>query len=345
MEFIDILNRFDRHPLIFRPTPLHSLPRFSEHLGGVELWVKREDCNGLAGGGNKARKLEYLVADALSKGCDTLVTVGGLQSNHTRLTAAAATTAGLKCVLVQRFWGMNETPEYQKVGNALLARVLGAEIRVVSGEGRILPNDPEFQTIIMEIKKRGGTPYVIPAGASDHPLGGLGFADGMQEALIQADAQEITFDAILIATSSGSTQAGLLAGLHLARRSIPVIGICVNDSPEVTRDVIYRIANATSQLVTGDTFLERDEIEVREEFIGDGYGKPGPRTIDAIEKLARLEGVLVDPVYEGKAIEGLIALSRQGRFRLGHRVLWWHLGGAQALHAYHGFFAIGDKHY
>lgn len=249
-----------------------------------------------------------MVADALAKGCDTLVTVGGLQSNHTRLTAAAAMVAGLKCVLVQRLWGMNETPEYQKVGNVLLARVLGAESCVISGKGRILTSDPEFQAIMVDITKRGSKPYAIPAGASDHPLGGLGFADGMHEALIQADAQDITFDAILIATSSGSTQAGLLAGLHFAGRSIPVIGICVNDSPDVTRDVIYRIANATSELVTGEVFLERDGIEVREEFIGDGYGKPSSATIDAIEKLARLEGVLVDPVYEGKAIEGLIAL-------------------------------------
>ncbi len=332
------LDKTDRFPLIFRPTPLHPLRSFSKVLGGPEIWVKREDCTGLAGGGNKARKLEYYVADALKQGADTLVTVGGLQSNHTRQTAAAAAVAGMGCVLVQRQWGAGGNSEYEQVGNNLLTKILGAERRLIPGMGRVLPDDCDLQAVLADLEAAGHTPYFIPAGASDHHLGGLGFVDCLRETLSQADALGVTFDAILHATSSGSTQAGLLAGLHMMGRNTRVIGICVNEQPQTTRDVVCRIANATSERLGSEPFLHDDKIDIRTDFVGEGYGLPSAATIEAIRTLATCEGVLVDPVYEGKAVEGLMALVRGGEFAKTDRVLWIHLGGAQALHAYHSYF-------
>jgi 1-aminocyclopropane-1-carboxylate deaminase len=333
------LNRYERVPLLFGPSPVHRLKRLSEHLGGkVEIWAKREDCNsGLAYGGNKVRKLEYLAADALAQGCDTLVSIGGVQSNHTRQVAAVAARLGLGCVLVQEHWVEWPDAVYEKVGNILLSRIMGADVRLDSA-GFDIGIRPSWEEALTSVVDRGGKPYAIPAGASDHPLGGLGFARWADEVAEQERDLGVLFDAIVVCSVTGSTQAGMIAGFAAQREARQVLGIDGSATVKKTWEQIARIARSTAEAIGLDRPLEDDEIVLLDEWHAGTYGIPDAKTVDAIRLCARLEGVLTDPVYEGKSMAALIDLVRSGRIEPGSRVLYAHLGGQPALNAYAGVF-------
>ncbi|MDX6476730.1 MAG: 1-aminocyclopropane-carboxylate deaminase [Gaiellaceae bacterium] len=326
-------------PLLFGPSPVHRLERLSAELGGkVELWAKREDCNsGLAYGGNKVRKLEYLAAEALASGCDTLVSIGGVQSNHTRQVAAVAARLGLGCVLVQEHWVDWPDVVYDKVGNILLSRIMGADVRLVQA-GFDIAFRPSWQEALDSVVQAGGKPYAIPAGGSDHPLGGLGFARWAQEVAEQEADLGVFFDTVVVCSVTGSTQAGMVAGFAAQERARTILGIDGSATVEQTRAQIVRIARRTAEAIGLDRELADDEIVLLDEWHAGTYGVPDQKTIDAIRLCARLEGMLTDPVYEGKSMAALIDVVRSGRIEPGARVLYAHLGGQPALNAYAGVF-------
>jgi 1-aminocyclopropane-1-carboxylate deaminase len=330
---------YDRVPLLFGPSPVHRLERLTEHLGGrVELWAKREDCNsGLAYGGNKVRKLEYLAAEALAQGCDTLVSIGGVQSNHTRQVAAVAARLGLACVLVQEHWVDWPDAVYDKVGNILLSRIMGAEIRLDPG-GFDIAFRPSWEQALADVEARGGRPYAIPAGASDHPLGGHGFARWAEEVAEQERELGVFFDTVIVCSVTGSTQAGMIAGFAGQERRRRVLGIDGSATVDQTRDQIARIARRTAQAIGVGRELRDDEIELLDGWHAGTYGIPDAKTVEAIRICAGLEGMLTDPVYEGKSMAALIDLVRDGRIEPGSQVLYAHLGGQPALNGYAGVF-------
>jgi 1-aminocyclopropane-1-carboxylate deaminase len=333
------LDAFDRVPLLFGPSPVHPLERLSAHLGGkVEIWAKREDCNaGLAYGGNKVRKLEYLAADALAQGCDTLVSIGGVQSNHTRQVAAVAARLGLGCVLVQEHWVDWPDAVYDKVGNILLSRIMGADVRLDPG-GFDIGIRPSWEDALASVEARGGKPYAIPAGASDHPLGGLGFARWAAEVAEQERELGLFFETIVVCSVTGSTQAGMIAGFAAQDRPRTVLGIDGSATVEQTRAQVARIARSTAGAIGLGRDLADEEIVLLDEWHAGTYGIPDAKTIEAIRLCARLEGVLTDTVYEGKSMAALIDLIRSERIEPGSRVLYAHLGGQPALNAYAGAF-------
>jgi 1-aminocyclopropane-1-carboxylate deaminase len=333
------LEEFDRVELLFGPSPVHPLRRLSEHLGGeVEIWAKRDDCNaGLAYGGNKTRKLEYLAADALAQGCDTLVSIGGVQSNHTRQVAAVAARLGLGCVLVQEHWVDWPDAVYDKVGNILLSRIMGAEVRLEAA-GFDIGIRPSWEQALADVEAGGGKPYAIPAGASDHPLGGLGFARWAEEVAEQERELGVFFDTIVVCSVTGSTQAGMVAGFAAQERPRRVLGIDGSATVEQTWSQIARIARSTAEAIGLGRELADDEIVLLDEWHAGTYGIPDAKTLEAIRLCARLEGILTDPVYEGKSMAALIDLVRDGRIEPGSRVLYAHLGGQPALNAYAGAF-------
>lgn len=334
---LNLQDRFPRQQLAFFPSPLHPLPRLSKHLG-IEVWAKRDDVSsGLAYGGNKVRKLEWLVPDAIAKGCDTLVSIGGVQSNHTRQVAAVAAAMGLKCRLVQETWAPWDDPVYDKVGNILLSRLMGAEA-VLEGEGFSIGEKQTWHAALEAVRRAGGTPYAIPAGASDHPLGGLGYAEFADELARQEDELGVFFDTVIVATCTGSTQAGMVVGFAGQDRPRRLIGIDTSAAPAETWTAIAKIARATADTVGLTREIRDDEIIVDPHYAGPAYGVPDDTTIAAIRAAGRLEGMLTDPVYEGKSMAGLIGLAQQGAFEPGSKVLYVHLGGAPALDAYHAAF-------
>ncbi|MGC9668737.1 1-aminocyclopropane-1-carboxylate deaminase [Planosporangium sp. 12N6] len=339
-----------RQPLLFGPSPVHPLDRLTAHLGGARLWAKREDCNsGLAFGGNKVRKLEYLAADALAKGCDTLVSIGGVQSNHTRAVAAVAARLGLSCVLVQESWVDWPDAVYDRVGNILLSRLMGADVRLVQAEFGIGFKE-SWEATLAEIEERGGKPYPIPAGASDHPLGGLGFANWAREVAQQERELGVFFDTVVVCSVTGSTQAGMVAGFAAeleagwgpqARpggRPRRVIGIDASAKPAETHAQITRIARATAGLLGLDRDLRPDEVELDERYHAGVYGIPDEQTLEAMRLAARLEGMITDPVYEGKSMAGLVDLVARGEIERSSNVLYAHLGGQPALNGYSALF-------
>ena len=329
------LDDFDRYPLLFGPSPVHRLDRLTGHLGGAEIWAKREDCNsGIAYGGNKTRKLEYLVADALAQGCDTLVSIGGVQSNHTRQVAAVAARAGMRCVLVQESWVDWPDAVYDKVGNILLSRLAGADVRLVKA-GFGIGFKESWQQALAEIEERGGKPYAIPAGASDHRLGGLGFANWAFEVAEQERQLGVFFDTIIVCSVTGSTQAGMIAGFAaLGGRPRRVLGIDGSAKPKETQAQVARIARNTASLIAVERELGDDEILLDERYHAGIYGIPDEATMDAMKLAARTEGMITDPVYEGKSMAGLIDLVSRGEIAADSTVLYAHLGGQPALNAY-----------
>jgi 1-aminocyclopropane-1-carboxylate deaminase len=333
------LEDFPRVPLLFGPSPVHKLERLSRQLGGsVEVWAKREDCNsGLAFGGNKVRKLEYLAAEALAQGCDTLVSIGGIQSNHTRQVAAVAARLGLSAVLVQEHWVDWPDPLYERAGNILLSRILGADVRIVDA-GFDIGFRPSWEEAIASVRARKGKPYAIPAGASDHPLGGHGFARWAGELQEQERELGVFFDTILVCSVTGSTQAGMIAGFALQERPRRVLGIDASATVAKTREQVARIARRTAAAIGLGREIEDEEIVLLDEWHGGRYGVPDEKTIEAIRLCARLEGMLTDPVYEGKSMAALVDLVRTGRIAEGSRVLYAHLGGQPALNAYASVF-------
>lgn len=332
------LDDFERYPLLFGPSPVHPLDRLSEHLGGARIWAKREDCNsGLAFGGNKTRKLEYLVADALQRGADTLVSIGGVQSNHTRQVAAVAAKAGLKAVLVQESWVDWPDPVNDKVGNILLSRLMGADVRLERAGFGIGFKD-SWRRALDEVRASGGTPYAIPAGASDHPLGGLGFAAWAREVQQQERELDVFFDTIVVCSVTGSSQAGMIAGFAGQDRPRRVLGIDGSAAIAETRAQVGKIARATAERIGAGRQLSEDEITVLGGWAGEQYGIPVQSTLDAIRLVAGLEGVITDPVYEGKSMAGLLDLVRASDIPRDSNVLYAHLGGQPALNAYSGAF-------
>jgi 1-aminocyclopropane-1-carboxylate deaminase len=329
------LESFARVPLTFGRSPLQRLDRLSAHLGGaVEIWAKREDVNsGLAFGGNKTRKLEYLAADALAQGCDTLVSIGGVQSNHTRQVAAVAAHLGLSCVLVQEHWVDWDEPHYETTGNILLSRLMGADVRLDAATFDI-GFRPSWEQALADVEARGGKPYAIPAGASDHPLGGHGFAGWAFEVEDQEAELGLRFETIIVCSVTGSTQAGMIAGFAHSGRAQDVWGIDASATVPQTWEQIKRIAQRTAASIELGRDLLDDEIILLDRWHAGVYGVADDKTIEAIKLAARTEGMIIDPVYEGKSMAGLIDLVREGAFEPGSRILYAHLGGQPALNAY-----------
>ncbi|MFW3171723.1 1-aminocyclopropane-1-carboxylate deaminase [Geodermatophilus sp. CPCC 206100] len=337
------LTDLPRYPLLFGPSPVHRLDRLTEHLGGAAVWAKREDVNsGIAFGGNKTRKLEYLVADALVQGCDTLVSIGGVQSNHTRQVAAVAARAGLRCVLVQESWVDWPDSVYDKVGNILISRLAGADVRLVKA-GFGIGFKESWEAALAEIEARGGKPYAIPAGASDHPLGGLGFADWAQEVAAQEDELGVFFDTVVVCSVTGSTQAGMVAGFAKLEedgaRPRRVLGIDASAKPTETRDQVLRIAQRTGTLVGLRRELTAEDVELDERYSAGIYGIPDETTIRAMELAARTEGMVTDPVYEGKSMAAVVDLVGRREIDPSSTVLYAHLGGQPALNGYSALFS------
>ena len=332
------LDDFPRHPLTFGPSPIHPLKRLSAHLGGkVEIWAKREDCNsGIAFGGNKVRKLEYLVADALAQGCDTLVSIGGVQSNHTRAVTGVAAHLGLKAVTVQESWVAWPDVVYDKVGNIQLTRIMGGDVRF-DPAGFDIGVRSSWQRALDSVVEAGGKPYPIPAGASDHPLGGLGFANWAREVAEQERQHDLFFDHVIVCTVTGSTHAGMIAGFALEDRADRhVIGIDASATMDKTVEQVTRIARQTAAKIGVERDLRPDQITIVDGYSAGIYGIPDEQTLDAIRTVGRLEGMITDPVYEGKSMAGLIGMITSGEIPAGSKVLFAHLGGQLCLSAYAG---------
>ncbi|GAM43421.1 1-aminocyclopropane-1-carboxylate deaminase [Talaromyces pinophilus] len=333
-----------RESFLFGPSPIQHLPKITKALGGkVGIYAKREDCNsGLAFGGNKTRKLEYLASDAIAQGCDTLVSIGGFQSNHTRQVAAVATQLGMKVALVQEKWVNWEDPLYDKAGNIQLSRLMGADVRLDRSSVFGIEHKDTLASLKQEIIDRGGKPYYIPAGASDHPLGGLGFARWAFEVAQQEAEMGIFFDTVIVCAVTGSTMAGMVAGFKLAERtnmSKPrkVIGIDASATVQQTFDQILRIAKATGVKIglSEDDITEKDII-LDDRYHAGVYGIPDQQTIDAIRFGAETEAFITDPVYEGKSLAGMMDIVRKGEVADGSNILYAHLGGQLALNVYTG---------
>jgi 1-aminocyclopropane-1-carboxylate deaminase len=340
---VTTLADFPRYPLLLGPSPVHRLDRLTAELSGAAIWAKREDLNsGIAFGGNKTRKLEYLVAEAVAQGCDTLVSIGGVQSNHTRQVAAVAARAGLRCVLVQESWVDWPDAVYDKVGNILLSRLAGADVRLVKA-GFGIGFKESWENAITEIEAAGGRPYAIPAGASDHPLGGLGFAGWAAEVAVQETELGVFFDTVVVCSVTGSTQAGMVAGFALAAeqgaRPRRVLGVDASAKPVETRDQVLRIARRTGALIGLQRELTTDDVELDERYHAGTYGIPDGTTLDAMRLAARTEGMITDPVYEGKSMAATIALVRSGEIAPDSTVLYAHLGGQPALNGYSALFS------
>jgi 1-aminocyclopropane-1-carboxylate deaminase len=334
---LNLQDRFPRTALGYFPSPIGPLKRLSAELG-VSIWAKRDDVSsGLAYGGNKIRKLEWLAADAIAQGCNTLVSIGNIQSNHTRQVAAVAAVLGMRCRLVQEEWTKWDDPAYHKVGNILLSRLMGAQT-VLEGEGYSTAVKETWERALEQVRREGGKPYAIPAGASDHPLGGLGYANFADEVEQQERDMGLFFDTIITATCTGSTQAGMVVGFKVQDRPRTLIGIDTACNAEMTRRAVTKIANATAELIGLNAPIRDQDIVIDPRFAGPDYGLPDDQTIAAIRTSARLEAMLTDPVYEGKSMAGLIAMARSGEIGKGANVLYVHLGGAPALNAYHNAF-------
>jgi 1-aminocyclopropane-1-carboxylate deaminase len=322
-----MLEKFERYSLTFGPTPIEKLDRLSAHLGGsVEIYAKREDCNsGLAFGGNKIRKLEYIV---------------GVQSNHTRQVAAVAAKLGMKCRLVQESWVPFPDAVYDRVGNILMSRVMGAEIELVD-EGFDIGIRESWERALEDVRAQGGKPYAIPAGASVHKYGGLGFVGFAEEVRAQERELGVKFDYVIICTVTGSTQAGMLVGFAKDGRAQSVIGIDASGTIEQTRAQVLAIARATADLVELGRDITEDDLVLIPDYAYPAYGVPSAETNDAIRLAARTEGMMTDPVYEGKSMQGMIDLVRKGYFPAGSKVLYAHLGGVPAINAYSYIYRNG----
>lgn len=322
------LARFARIRLAHLPTPLEPLPRLSEELG-LDLWIKRDDCTGLAGGGNKTRKLEFLLGAAFEEDADTLVTQGAVQSNHVRQTAAAAAAHGLACEIILEERTGSKATDYVGNGNVLLDRLFGATLRTVPGGTDMVA---ELEKTAAEVRARGGKPYVIPGGGSN-PMGALGYVDCAREIVVQADEMDLEVHRIVTATGSAGTHAGLVAGLAVMGADIPVLGIGVRAPKDRQEANVFKLAEETAALLGQPGRVTRDMVVADCDYVGEGYGLIDQGVIDALTLAARLDGIVLDPVYSGKAMKGLIALARAGQFN-GETVVFLHTGGAQGLFGY-----------
>ena len=324
------LTNFPRRRYTAGKTPIEKLSRLSEALEGPTIYMKRDDLLGLAGGGNKTRKLEFLVADALACGADTLITCGAVQSNHCRLTLAAAVKEGMKCQLIleERVAG-SYNPEAG--GNNFLFRLLGVEkIKVVPGGSDMAQ---EMQQVADDLEAEGRKGYIVPGGGSN-PIGATGYVACAEEILGQMFEQGLKIDRVVCASGSTGTHAGLVTGFYGNNSNIPVIGVNVSRPKDVQEELVYNLVNQTAAYVGIKSAIPRDAVLCFDEYVGPGYSLPTPQMAEAVRMLARLEGILMDPVYTGKAIAGLIDLVRKGYFTKEENVLFIHTGGSPALHVY-----------
>ncbi len=331
-----MLEKFERYPLTFEgPTAIEKLSRLSAHLGNkVKIYAKRDDCNsGLAMGGNKLRKLEYIVPDVIASNADTLVSIGGVQSNHTRMVAAVAAKLGLKCRLVQESWVPHEDAVYDRVGNILLTRLMGADSRIVD-DGFDIGIRKSWEDALQEVRDEGGKPYAIPAGASVHKLGGLGYVGFAEEVRQQEAVMGITFDYIIVCVVTGSTQAGMIVGFKADGRASRVIGIDASGTVQQTRAQVAQIARDTAALIELGQEITDEDIVINPDYAYPAYGVPSKETSEAIRLAARTEAMITDPVYEGKSMQGMIDLIQKDFFPAGSKILYAHLGGAPALNGY-----------
>lgn len=329
------LSQFPRVALAHLPTPLEHLPRLSKHLGGPEIYVKRDDCTGLATGGNKTRKLEFSMAEALGQGADTVITVGAVQSNHVRQTAAAACKLGLRCEVLLEHRVSHPSEQYVSSGNVLLDHIFGANLREY-------PDGTDFERamseVAEEIRAGGGKPYLIPGGASNC-VGALGYVNCASELLTQAEDRDLAIDHIVTATGSAGTQGGLVVGLKEMKSHIPLLGIGVNAPKHEQEEKVFKLACETAEYIGSPGIVAREDVVANCDYIGDGYGVPTQSMKDAVLLLARLEGLLFDPVYSGKALAGLIDLVQSGHFKGARNIVFLHTGGAVALFAYADVFS------
>ncbi len=329
------LEKFERYPLTFGPTAIEHLPRMSEALGGkVEIYAKREDCNsGLAMGGNKLRKLEYIVPDAIASNADTLVSIGGVQSNHTRMVAAVAAKIGMKCRLVQESWVPHEDAVYDRVGNILMTRLMGADSRIVD-EGFDIGIRQSWEDAMQSVRDEGGHPYGIPAGASVHKYGGIGYVAFAEEVRDQEEELGFQFDYIIVCVVTGSTQGGMIVGFADQDRADRVIGIDASGTLDQTRAQVRQIVDQTAEIVELGRKIRDDEIIINPDYAYPAYGVPSHETNEAIRFAARTEAMITDPVYEGKSMQGMMDLINKRFFPDGSKILYAHLGGAPALNGY-----------
>lgn len=339
---MSLLAKFERYPLTYGPTPIEYLPRLTEALGGkVQIYAKRDDCNsGLAMGGNKLRKLEYIVPDAIRSGADTLVSIGGVQSNHTRMVAATAAKIGMKCVVVQEKWVPHYDAVYDRVGNILMTRLMGADSRLVD-DGFDIGIRQSWEAAIQSVKDAGGIPYAIPAGASVHKYGALGYIGFAEEVAEQEKGLGFSFDYIVVCVVTGSTQAGMIVGFAAQGRAQAVIGIDASGTHDQTRAQVRQIVDNAAELVSLGRAVREDEIVINNDYAYPAYGVPSEETNEAIRLAARTEAMITDPVYEGKSMQGMIDLTRKGFFPDGAKVLYVHLGGAPAINGYSYYYKEG----
>jgi len=324
-----LLSNFPRVTLAHLPTPLEHLPRLSEHLGGPDIYVKRDDCTGLATGGNKTRKLEYSMAEALQQSADTIVTVGAVQSNHVRQTAAAACKLGLKCEVLLEHRIVDPSEHYANSGNVLLDRIFGANLREYPGGTDF---DQAIGEVADEVTANGGKPYIIPGGASNK-VGALGYVNCGIELLDQVEGQGLDIGHIVTATGSAGTQGGLIVGLKAMESDIQLLGIGVNIPQEAQEEKVYQLACETAEYIGKPGCVAREDVVANCGYVGAGYGVPTESMNEAVLMLARYEGLLFDPVYSGKALAGMIDLIRNGTLSTGN-IVFLHTGGSAALFAY-----------
>ncbi len=333
------LARFPRIRITHAPTPLEPMKNLSKVLGGPDLWIKRDDCTGLATGGNKTRKLEYLMAEALQQKADTVITQGATQSNHARQTAAIAAKLGLQCHLILEDRTGYTVDEYRHSGNVFLDEMYGAQLSEVPANTDM---DGAMAQLGEKLRAQGRKPYIIPGGGSN-PVGALGYVTCALELIDQANNMGLRIDHLVHGTGSSGTQAGLVAGLEGARSGIPVLGIGVRAPRPAQEERVYTLACKTAELLGVTGAVSRESVVANCDYVGQGYGLPTPGMIEAVKLLARTEGILLDPVYSGKAMDGLIDLIRKGRFKQGENVVFLHTGGAVGLYGYTHAFAPALK--
>lgn len=333
------LSRFPRIRLAHLPTPLEPLTRLSEELGGPEIWIKRDDCTGLSTGGNKTRKLEFLMAEAQNQGADTVMTQGAIQSNHVRQTSAFAAKLGIKChALLEDRTGYTDD-NYNHNGNVFIDLLHGA---TYEKRGPGLDMNAEMESVAEKLREGGANVYTIPGGGSNS-TGALGYVDCAFEILHQANEMGLVIDHIVHATGSAGTQAGLISGLKAMNVNIPLLGISVRAPKEEQEENVYNLAIETTAKLGCPSVVNRDDIVANSDYVGEGYGLPTEAGIEAITMFAELEGILLDPVYSSKGASGLIDLIRKGRFKKSDRVVFIHTGGSASLFGYTKHFDFGGR--
>lgn len=333
------LARFPRVFLAHLPTPLERLDRLTKELGGPEIWIKRDDCTGLSTGGNKTRKLEFLMAEALAEGADTIITQGATQSNHARQTAAFAAKLGLAChILLEDRTGSND-PNYNTNGNVLLDHLHGATTSKRAGG---MDMAAEMELVAQRLRNEGRKVYIIPGGGSN-PTGALGYVNCAFELVSQANDRGLVIDHIVTATGSAGTQGGLITGLKAINAGIPLLGIGVRAPREKQEESVFNLAVRTAEKLGCPSVVARGDVVADSSYVGAGYGIPREDTLEAIRLFAQLEGILLDPVYSGKGAAGLIDYIRKGRFTKGQRVVFLHTGGSAALFGYDAVFSEQRK--